>query len=94
MRYCLHLSRPIDRFGKPFVPAVPAAFSGHLDPENGDIVKPDAAAVRSALPHYWRKAFDRAGSFWFPMDGDGTGRITLHDSRGRYCATVYAIPCA
>lgn len=94
MRYCLHLSRHVDRFGKPFAPAVPAMLCGHLDSDSGAIVSPDAAAVRSALPHYWRKAFDRAGSFWFPKDGNGAAHVALHDSRGRYRNTVYAIPCA
>ena len=90
--YSIHLSRHIKGFGKPCVRSIPApAISGHWDKETKDIVTPDKAAVRNALPHYWRKAFDRA-SVWFPKDGDKPAYATLYNSRGRYLNTVYLIP--
>ena len=91
--YSLALSRQVKGFGKPCVRAVPAVICGHLCPETKEIVRPDAGAVREALPHYWRKAFDRtAGCFWFPDIGNAPARITLYDSRGRFLSAVWAAP--
>lgn len=75
------------------VKAVRAAYAGHWRKAENDIVKPDMAAVRECLPHYYRKAFDRAGgSAWFPSDSDSPAYVTLWDSRGRYLNTVYLQP--
>lgn len=92
-------------FGKPCVKSVPAALSGVFDPRakagNGDIMRPDYDAIREALPHQWRKAWDNRGaSMWFDtygrMDDAGKyeGRMpyaNLRFTNGR-CVTIYAIP--
>lgn len=76
---------------------------GVYDPATDSCLIADAAAVRECLPHYWRKAFDRAclrGGFWYDQasemrDGRHHGAtpfLTLRDTRGVFLATVYAIP--
>ena len=59
----------------------------------GILVQPDKAAVRECLPHYYRAAFDRDGSFW--QDKHKTDSIqyaVLKDSMGHYLNTIYATP--
>lgn len=51
---------------------------------------PCPASVRAILPHYWRKALDRAGAFWFPDDESSPAYLVLRDTRGRYLSTIYA----
>lgn len=55
---------------------------------------PDHDAVREALPHHWRKAFDRAGPFrWCQWCGnEHPGHVPLTDARGQYITTIYAQP--
>ena len=97
--YSIHLGRHIKGFGKPAVKSVRATIAGHLDPETGEIVRPDMDAIRDCLPHYYRKAFDRTGkAMWFPKEPgaahpSGSAYVALRDSRGRYLNTIYAIPC-
>lgn len=72
----------------------------HLD--NGKHLVPDYAAIRDAIPHQHRKAFDRAGNWWFPLtlhsalsgilDKLNAASLTLHDSKGRLLGTLYATP--
>lgn len=90
--YSIHLSRHIDGFGKPSVRAMQSALAGHL--RNGELVRPDVDAIRAALPHYYRKAFDRSGKgFAFHKHDDSKpAHCHLHDRRGRYMNTIYAIP--
>lgn len=91
--YSLHLSRHINGFGKPSVRSVQAMLAGHQCSETRETVRPDATAVRDALPHYYRKAFDRTGGmFWFSSEADKPAHLTLRDRRGRYLNTVYALP--
>lgn len=92
-------------FGKPCVRSVPAALSGVFDPRekggNGDIMRPDYDAIREALPHQWRKAWDtRGASMWFDKHGrmDDSGKyvgqtpyVRLQFQAG-HTVTVYAIP--
>jgi len=53
---------------------------------------PDMVAVRAALPANLRKAFDRAGSFWFDKYNDAKhGHMTLYTMRGALIGTLYAI---
>ena len=69
---------------------------------DGKHLRPDYAAIRQALPHYHRKAFDRAQGWWFPLtmraavgyaiNGDNQCSLTLSDRRGRLLGTIYAIP--
>jgi hypothetical protein len=91
--YVLHLSKSRNGFGKPTVPAIRSAHTGHYIAETGTTVKPDSAAIRAALPHYYRKAFDRAcGAIWFDKHDDNKpAYITLRDARGRYLNTVYCL---
>lgn len=102
VEFVLHLSNPAAGFGKPRIAAIPAVYAGTYDTESREILKPDATAVRDALPYRWRKAFDRATHFWFGKDSrvDESGRhngpvphLELRDYRGRWINTVYAIPC-
>ena len=72
----------------------------HLD--SGKHLVPDCAAIREAIPHQHRKAFDRAGKWWFPstlhsamsgnLDRLNAASLTLTDSRGRLLGTLYATP--
>ena len=72
----------------------------HLD--NGKHFVPDYAAIRAAVPHYHRKAFDRAGKWWFPLTlnsalsgapaAKNAASLTLNDSKGRLLGTLYATP--
>ena len=72
----------------------------HLD--DGKHLVPDYAAIREALPHYHRAAFNRAGSFWFPLtlrstlsgilDNKNACSVSLYTTRGRLIGTIYATP--
>lgn len=72
----------------------------HLD--HGKHLVPDYAAIRAAIPHYHRKAFDRAGTWFFPitlhsalsgiLDKLNAASLTLNDSKGRLLGTLYATP--
>ena len=72
----------------------------HLD--NGKQLTPDYTAIRAAIPHYHRKAFDRAGGWRFPLtlnsalsgitDAKNAASLTLNDSKGRLLGTLYATP--
>ena len=69
---------------------------------DGKHLRPDYAAIRQALPHYHRKAFDRAVNWWFPItlrqevgyaiQCDNACSLTLTDRRGRLLGTIYAAP--
>lgn len=52
-----------------------------------DFMTPDRDAIRAALPHYWRKAFDRA-TVWHTADSL-RANCTLYDVRGRVLASIY-----
>lgn len=95
--YRLTLSRRALGFVSGPVRAVPSlGITGHL--RNGVLVVPDVDAVRECLPHYYRKAFDRAGqAFWFTSEaGKGADNspayCTLYSARGRLLNTLYATP--
>lgn len=72
----------------------------HLD--NGRHLIPDYAAIRAALPHYHRAAFDRARTWWFPLalhsaisgllDLKNSATKSLYDAKGRLLGTLYATP--
>jgi hypothetical protein len=91
--YSLHLSRHVPGMVKGPVKSHSLGLFdgliGDLD-DSGNLVTPDASSVRECLPHYYRKAFDRAnksqirgecGVFW-----------TLRSAKGKYLNTVYALP--
>ena len=69
--------------------AVRAVYAGDWWEEAKDILTPDRDAVRAALPHYWRKAFDRT-TFWH-IDGQKTPYCTLYSTRGRRLATISCV---
>ena len=91
MLYALSFSRYIKGFAAT-VRTTPRMLCGHFNTETLEIVGPDLAAVRAAMPYHWRKAFDREICLWFPRDGDGPATMTLRDSRGHYLITLYARP--
>lgn len=97
--YEISASRKISGFGRPTVKAIPAiGITGHSvtlgEGEGAGLVTPDLSAIRDALPHQYRKAFDRAGRFWFQVGADGAQTLecylTLRDSRGRHLNTIWA----
>lgn len=69
---------------------------------DGEHLVPDYAAIRAALPHYHRKAFDRAGPWWFPLtlhsalstqlDWRNAASLALRDSKGRPLGVLFATP--
>ena len=61
-------------------------LSGQYFLEENAHTVPDWDAVKSALPHYWRKAFDRA--LKWNVDGTNQAYCSLRDLRGRFLATV------
>lgn len=73
----------------------------HMD-KDGTHYVPDYAAVRDALPHCHRKAFDRVRNWWFPATLhsalSGTRRkknacnAQMYDAKGRLLGTLYATP--
>lgn len=90
--FSLHLSKGRAGFGKPRVAGVNADLAGHLCTETNTLRMPKPDDVLQALPHYYRKAFERAAKrFWFPSDAR-TPYVHLCDSRGKYLNTLYAIP--
>lgn len=53
--------------------------------------QPDDVAVRAALPHQLRKAFDRSGSWWRDVNNSERPRSrTLYSVRGSTLGTLYA----
>ena len=60
---------------------------------DGANLAPDRDAIRDALPHYWRKAFDRAQlSRYSHRDGgpfDNEVFYTLYSANNRHLITVY-----
>ena len=77
------------------------AFLSHHLYEGKQLV-PDYAAIRDALPHYHRKAFDRAETWFFPItlhsalsgipDPKNAAGLCLRDARGNRLGTLYATP--
>lgn len=100
--FSIHASPSPKGFGKPSVHAVPpAGLVGVYDEVTGEVWTPDANAIREALPHQWRKAWDRAsGSFWYDKNGrmtpeglkGSTPYKTIYRADGSRLATIYALP--
>lgn len=78
------------------VQPVPSDFAGFVSSETGEIVRPDIPAIRNALPHYLRRAFDRSqGRFRFPSSPGESNKYTvaslrLYGSSGDVLAYLYA----
>lgn len=85
----LTLSKPVKGFSAT-VGAQPSGLVGVY--RQGVPYEPDRAAIRAALPHYYRAAFDRnKGSFWFERDREECNAyLTLYDRRGKHLNTIYA----
>ena len=87
--YALHLSTPKPGFVKGPVDAVEAKVYGiYID---GKPYKPNPNATEDCLPHFYKKAFKRAGNFWFNSSTD-IFNLTLYGCRQKYLNTLYAIP--
>lgn len=71
------------------VKAVRAAtpYGGNWFKGAADFLTPDKAAIRAALPHYWRKAFDRNPTCWHTSESLHA-HMTLHGYRGQVLATI------
>jgi hypothetical protein len=68
LHFVLNLNKPVRGFTKARIPAVPAPLVGVW--HAGETWRPDSDAVKAALPHYYRVAWDRAGgTFWVDADG-------------------------
>lgn len=52
-----------------------------------DFMTPDRDAIRAALPHYWRAAFDRS-TMWHTADSL-RANCTLYTARGRLIGSIY-----
>lgn len=75
-------------------------YAYHMD--DGKHLIPDYAAIRDAIPHYHRKAFDRAVMWFFPVtlnsalsgipDRKNAASLYLSDARGNPLGTIYATP--
>jgi hypothetical protein len=63
------------------------ALAGVL--HDGDLVVADRAAIREALPHHWRKAFDRAQIWW--SNEAPRASCTLYGSRDEVLARLYIV---
>jgi len=83
----LHLSDPRGHYLGTVGAIRAPALSGVWDDEAKEIVVADRAAMRSCVPHYWRKAFDRA-QIWY-RKGEPKGSITLYSARGQLLGTIY-----
>lgn len=92
MHYLLLWSGDVRGMRKAHIPAVEApGMTGHLGPHS--LVVPDRAAIAAALPYRFRKAFDRAGGFWFDKNRETSpAHVTLRDRRGKYLTTLYLQP--
>jgi hypothetical protein len=59
----------------------------------GILIQPDKAAVRECLPHFYRSAFDRDGTFWQDKHNpDSVQYSILKGMNGKYLNTIYATP--
>lgn len=85
----LRLSHHKAGFGKPCVAAEAAQLVGWW--HEGSPHRPNNADARQALPHYYRKAYDR-GVWWFDHYHSASPYMTLRDARGGYLNTLYAKP--
>jgi hypothetical protein len=93
MDYLLLWSGAVRGMRKARIPSTPApGMIGHIGPLG--LVNPDPAAVRAALPYRFRKAFDRAGPyFWYDKYARvGPAVLRLSDRRGKPLVTVYLQP--
>lgn len=91
--YAIHLGRHVKGCVKGPVSAVPAkGFLFHVAPDGSHVV-PDFASIRKCLPAQYRKAFDKSALSRLSCQSgnETTFHYHLHDTRGRYFNTVYAI---
>ena len=78
------------------------SFAAYHMGSDGKHYVPDYEAIRAALPHQHRKAFDRIVSWWFPttlrsaisttVEPRNACSAQLYDAKGRLLGTVYAAP--
>ncbi len=94
MEYLLLWSGDCKGMRKARIPAIPAqGITGHVG--RYGLIVPDCDAIRKALPARLRKAFDRAGGFWFDkMSNISPAAMSLADRRGKPIVTLYLQPIA
>lgn len=94
MLYSLGLAKRVKGFtGTVKALPIETGLVGHWDDIAGTIVRPDMAAIRQCLPHYYRAAFDRAQCFWYPHEASLINAyMILRGSRGQVLNTLYATP--
>lgn len=101
MEFALIISGPSAPTPAPRVQAVPSATGiGVYDHATQETWQPARAAIRSALPYRWRKAYDRASGPWYDADARMKGGkcvptlpyMSLYGRRGRHLANVYFAP--
>ena len=86
-KFAVHLSSNREYFGKPFIPAIRAVYSGVWSEKEQEILTVDKDELRKILPHYYRKAFDNDPTIW--ADSRGFLNVHLTSKRGKYLNTVY-----
>lgn len=70
------------------VPSKEAGIVGFY--HDGKPYRPDSDAIRALLPFRWRKAFDRAGVFWWNNSVPKQAYVVLRGRSGKYLTTIYA----
>jgi hypothetical protein len=64
-------------------------IAGVYDPVSGKICVPDPDAIRQALPHQWRAAWDRQKlGFWY-REQNSMAHKELYRSTGERLATIW-----
>ena len=94
MEYLLLWSGDVRGMKKARVDSTPSTgIIGHYD--GRDIVKPNSAQVRAALPYRFRAAFDRANGYWFDKNrNDAPAICDLYSTRGKLLVKLYLQPLA
>lgn len=88
--------------GKFTVRAVAADLVGLWDSEQRCAIRPCSVDIEQLIPYRYRRAFKRTtGRFWYDdaarfdggkVVGGSVPYLTLENSRGKYMATLYALP--
>lgn len=101
MLFNMSFSKAVKGIGKPCIKSVPneTGLLGYYHKETGKLLIPHWDSIREALPHYYRKAFDRIerNDFWYSdyLPGSEIKKpcyIILRDSKGYELNRVYFMP--
>jgi len=95
LTYRVYLARDVRGFRECYADTEPAqGLHCHFD--RGKRVQPNTEAIRACLPHYYRKAFDKAcTTIWWRNVGLGYVKDDgvfweLYDAKGKWLNTVFA----